>query len=93
MVRRERDADADAGRSSRPHRAPARDRAVGRRFAWGEIRSIQCDASGAARRFVLRITAKRDIELMADREIDEIHRVADALNGAMPTPSSPPRRP
>ena len=60
----------NAPRFRKVHRIPRR-----------EVKSIECGPSGKARRFVLLIKARREIELMADRETDEIQRVADALNG------------
>jgi hypothetical protein len=51
-----------------------------RRIPRSEIQSIRSEASGGYRRFVLRIGTKRPIELMAERETDEIERVVEALN-------------
>jgi hypothetical protein len=53
-----------------------------RRIPRSGIRSIAIGGSGKERTYVLRITAKREIDLMADRETDEIERVAEALNDA-----------
>ena len=51
-----------------------------RRIPRSDIQSIRSEASGGYRRFVLLIKTKRSLELMADRETDEIECVADALN-------------
>jgi hypothetical protein len=51
-----------------------------RRIPRGEIQSIQTAPSGAHRTMVLLIKARREVELMADRETDEIERVAAALS-------------
>ena len=55
-----------------------------RRIPRGEIKSIAMGASGRHRRMVLAITRTRGrpLELMEDREVDEIQRAAEALSEA-----------